>query len=92
MIYDHIMVRFGELSTKGRNKKDFIRMLADNIKHALKDYPNLTYDVLYDHIYVNLNNLDYEPIINILKDIKKDYQKNFGDQSDIIELTIIADE
>ncbi len=63
------MVRFGELSTKGKNKKDFIRMLADNIKHALKNYPDLTYDVLYDHIYVNLNNTDYEPIVNILKDI-----------------------
>ena len=23
--YSHIMVRFGELSTKGKNKKDFIR-------------------------------------------------------------------
>lgn len=31
-------------------------------------------------------------VIIFLKDIKKDYQKNFGDQSDIIELTIIADE
>ena len=69
MNYTSIMVRFGELSTKGKNKKDFIRMLADNIKHALKDYPNLTYDVLYDHIYVNLNSEDYEPIVNILKDI-----------------------
>ena len=35
MTYDHIMVRFGELSTKGKNKKDFIRVLANNIKNAL---------------------------------------------------------
>ena len=34
MIYDHIMVRFGELSTKGKNKTDFIRTLAKNIKNA----------------------------------------------------------
>ncbi len=69
MKYTSIMVRFGELSTKGKNKKDFIRKLADNIKHSLKEFNKVTYDVLYDHIYVNLNGLDYEPIINTLKDI-----------------------
>lgn len=67
--YDHIMVRFGELSTKGKNKKDFIKLLAFNIKHALKDYPTLTIDVRYDHIYIKLNDVDYHPIIDILKDV-----------------------
>lgn len=69
MKYTSIMVRFGELSTKGKNKKDFVNMLARNIKHALKSFTSLTYDVLYDHIYVNLHDEDYEPILNILKDI-----------------------
>ncbi|MCQ2794546.1 MAG: tRNA 4-thiouridine(8) synthase ThiI [Bacilli bacterium] len=69
MKYTSIMVRFGELSTKGKNKKDFVNMLARNIKHALKSFISLTYDVLYDHIYVNLHDEDYEPILNILKDI-----------------------
>ena len=32
--YDHIMVRFGELNTKGKNKKEFIRTLAVNIHNA----------------------------------------------------------
>lgn len=50
--YDYIMVRFGELSTKGKNKKDFIKVLGDNIKHALKDFSNLTIDVRRDHIYI----------------------------------------
>ena len=39
--YDHIMVRFGELNTKGKNKKEFIRTLAVNIRSALKDFNNL---------------------------------------------------
>lgn len=69
MKYTSIMVRFGELSTKGKNKKDFVNMLARNIKHALKSYEDLTYDVLYDHIYVNLNDVDPEPIVKILEDI-----------------------
>lgn len=67
--YDYIMVRFGELSTKGKNKKDFIRILGENIKHALRDYPNLNIDVRRDHIYVGLNGEDYEPILAILQDI-----------------------
>ena len=50
MKYDHIMVRFGELSTKGKNKKDFIFRLGDNIRNALKEYKSLTYQVRMDHI------------------------------------------
>ena len=67
--YDHIMIRFGELSTKGKNKKDFIRILADNIKNALKDWPDLSFETRYDHIYVGLNNLHYEPIVERLQDV-----------------------
>ena len=44
MNYDHIMVRFGELNTKGKNKKEFIRTLAVNIKNALKDFKELSFE------------------------------------------------
>ena len=67
--YDHIMIRFGELSTKGKNKKDFIRTLADNVKNALKDWPELSFETRYDHIYVGLNGLDYQPVIERLRDV-----------------------
>ena len=67
--YDHIMIRFGELSTKGKNKKDFIRTLADNVKNALKDWPELSFETRYDHIYVGLNGLDYRPVIERLQDV-----------------------
>lgn len=73
MEYSHIMVRFGELSTKGKNKKDFIRTLANNIKHSLKEYKDLYIETRYDHIYVRLNGIDYEPILNRLKDISGIY-------------------
>ena len=69
MNYDRIMVRFGELSTKGKNKKDFIRQLGDNIKRALKPYKQLEIEVRFDHIYVILNEMDYQPILTILQDI-----------------------
>jgi len=69
MIYDHIMVRFGELSTKGKNKKDFIRRLADNIDNALDGYDAVEIITLYDHIYVKLNGTNPKPIIEILQDV-----------------------
>lgn len=69
MKYNQIMVRFGELSTKGKNKKDFIHTLAINIKNALRDFLNLGFSVQYDHIYVVLNDTDPKPVIEILQDI-----------------------
>ena len=73
MQYNHIMVRFGELSTKGKNKKDFIRVLASNIRHALKDIPELKLDIRYDHIYVILNGVDYQRVVDILQDVSGIY-------------------
>jgi len=67
--YDHIMVRFGELSTKGKNKKDFIKQLGINIKHALKFEPRLNFLVMHDHIYVGLNGVDPNPILERLQDV-----------------------
>ena len=40
--YDTVLIRYGELSTKGKNRKDFITRLFHNVKYALRDYPNLT--------------------------------------------------
>lgn len=67
--YDHIMVRFGELSTKGKNKKAFIRLLGKNIKHALKNFSDLKVIVMHDHIYIGLNGVDPEPILKRLQDV-----------------------
>ena len=69
MKYDHIMVRFGELSTKGKNKKDFIRTLASNIKNALKGFSNLELIVRLDHIYIKLNDNKPDEIIRLLQGI-----------------------
>ena len=67
--YDHIMVRFGELSTKGKNKIDFIRVLFHNIQRALKEFNGLDIYMRHDHIYVTLNGLDYHPIIERLQEV-----------------------
>ena len=69
MKYDHIMVRFGELSTKGKNKNDFIKMLAKNIAGALSDFDNLEIIKQFDHIYIKLNDNDPIRVIEVLQDV-----------------------
>ena len=69
MKIDKIMIRYGELYTKGKNKKTFIKILNNNIRHALKKYPSLTYEYRYDHTYINLNDEDVDEVVNILKRI-----------------------
>ena len=41
ILYDHIIVRYGELSTKGKNRKDFTRQLTQNIRRRLADHEKL---------------------------------------------------
>ena len=69
IIYDHIVVRYGELSTKGKNRKEFMKMLTHNIRRRLKDYANLTYNTLHDGLFIKLNGEDYSKIKEDLKDI-----------------------
>ena len=35
MEYKYIVIRYGEIGTKGKNKKDFIKCLFKNVKNAL---------------------------------------------------------
>ncbi len=67
--YDHIMVRFGELSTKGKNKIDFIRVLFHNCQRALKEFDKLHIYMRHDHIYVELNGADYKPVVERLQEV-----------------------
>ena len=67
--YDHIVVRYGELSTKGKNRKEFTRQLTNNIKKRLSDFAALTYNTLHDGLFIKLNGEDYEAIKVCLKDI-----------------------
>ena len=62
LIYDYIQVRYGELSTKGKNRKDFINKLVDNIRKRLSEYPNLKYRGLHDALFIELNGENYEEI------------------------------
>ena len=60
--YDTVLIRYGELTTKGKNRKDFIRRLDQNIRRILKDFPDLKYRRTYDRIYIEINDEDPQVI------------------------------
>lgn len=63
-----LMIHFGELMTKGKNRKNFVKQLEDNIKHALKSF-NVNYDVRHDHIYISFLENEKDAIISRLQDV-----------------------
>ncbi|MGE6628865.1 tRNA uracil 4-sulfurtransferase ThiI [Bacillus sp. NPDC077027] len=69
MKYDHILVRFGEISTKGKNRKKFIEKLKQNIRLVLNDFQALKYTSDRDRIIIMLNGENPEPISDLLKDV-----------------------
>lgn len=74
MKYSEIMVRYGELSTKGKNRKLFITRLASNVKKSLVDFPHVKVKAERDRMHLLLNGEDSDKIIPLL-------QKIFGIQN-----------
>ena len=64
-----ILIRYGELSTKGRNKKMFTQKLASNIKKALVDFPQVKVIPDYDFMYLDLHEAPEEAVIEKIKPI-----------------------
>lgn len=69
IVYDHILVRYGELSTKGKNKKDFIKRLLTNVKNALRDFEKLTYERTHDRLYILLNGENAQAVADVLQHV-----------------------
>lgn len=64
-----IMIRYGELSTKGKNIKDFIQRLAGNIQSVLSDHDEIKVSWHRDRTYVHLNGADSKEICAKLQHI-----------------------
>lgn len=64
--YTEIMVRYGELSTKGKNRRSFIMRLAENVKGALAAFPAVTVKGDRDRMHLYLNGTDSAPVMERL--------------------------
>lgn len=67
VIYEYIVVRYGELTTKGKNRKDFIHCLYLNMRRALQAFPALRYEKFYDGTFIHLNGEDYYQVAEALQ-------------------------
>lgn len=54
MIYDHLLVRYGEVTLKGANRKMFVNQLRTNVQKALKDFKDIKIKANRDRMYIEL--------------------------------------
>ena len=70
MIYDHILVRYGELTLKGANRKKFVNQLRANTQSALSSFEELKIKANRDRMYIEITEeTDVESVIGRLKEI-----------------------
>lgn len=69
MKYSEIMIRYGELSTKKKNRMRFINKLKNNMEHVLSIYPDVSVKTDRDRGHVYLNGTDYHEVAESLKEI-----------------------
>ncbi|WP_026671632.1 tRNA uracil 4-sulfurtransferase ThiI [Alkalihalobacterium bogoriense] len=69
MNYDHILIRYGELSLKGKNRTHFEKVLRDNIKQVLKPFPMLKIERTFGRMIIELHGEQVEPIVDRLQHV-----------------------
>ncbi|BDR58291.1 tRNA uracil 4-sulfurtransferase ThiI [Xylocopilactobacillus apicola] len=86
MKYNELMIRYGELSTKGKNRGQFIEHLRRDVKTKLANF-QVKVVTTRDHLHVILNDEDPEPIIKVLQTI-------FGIQNicEVVRVELSVDE
>lgn len=69
MNYDQILIRYGELSTKGKNRRNFVDKLRRNVKRSLKPFKEVEILTTRDRMYIELNGVDYQAVAQRLRTI-----------------------
>ena len=69
MQYSEIMIRYGELSTKHKNRMRFINKLRNNISDVLSIYPQVKVTADRDRAHAYLNGADYTAVVESLKQV-----------------------
>ncbi|MCC5895074.1 MAG: tRNA 4-thiouridine(8) synthase ThiI [Alkalibacterium sp.] len=64
-----ILVRYGELSTKGKNRKFFIKKLHRNVRLKLESFSKLKIAANRDRLHITLNGEDADAVMSRLRDI-----------------------
>jgi len=67
-MYERILVRYGDLTLKGKNKRVFLDRVNALIKEKVNN-PNVVYEKKHDRLYILLNGEDHNEIINGLNKV-----------------------
>ncbi|MEY8380597.1 tRNA uracil 4-sulfurtransferase ThiI [Ileibacterium valens] len=82
--YEYLLVRYGELSLKGKNKKNFINRLRENTKKALAGFKKCKVEAGYDRMYIYLNGENPDTVSEVIS-------KVFGISSFSLAMKVPAD-
>ncbi|MGY0693058.1 tRNA uracil 4-sulfurtransferase ThiI [Virgibacillus sp. FSP13] len=85
MEFDHILIRYGEMALKGKNRKKFIVQLQNNVRRKLKEFPNVTVKRTQGRMFVLLNGEAPEPVMAKCQEV-------FGIQSLSLAVKVKNDE
>ncbi|WP_028783468.1 tRNA uracil 4-sulfurtransferase ThiI [Thalassobacillus devorans] len=69
MQFDQIMVRYGEMALKGKNRHKFEQKLQSNVTHKLKRYPATKLKKTRDRMYVMLNGEDPYKVMETCQEV-----------------------
>jgi len=85
MEYNHILIRYGELGLKGKNMKQFINKLQQNVQFALRKFEHVKVTRTQGRMIVGLNGEDAEAVMS-------QCQKVFGISSLSLAIKVENDE
>ena len=89
-MFDMILVRYGEMTIKKDNYKQFLKKMVDNIKYKLRDFKNLKFEAQPYRFYIYLNGEDYKAVIDKLNEISGLYSYSLCKKTDKTIDTIAA--
>ncbi|ASK62945.1 tRNA 4-thiouridine(8) synthase ThiI [Virgibacillus phasianinus] len=85
MEFDHILIRYGEMALKGKNRKRFYSKLQDNLRKVLAEFPEVKVKRTQGRMFVHLHGHDPMPVMDKCKEV-------FGIQSLSLAIKIANDE
>ena len=81
-MFDMILIRYGEMTIKKDNYKQFYKKIVENIKFKLKDFKELKLEAQPYRFFIYLNGCDHNKIIEKLNEISGLYSYSLCKKTD----------
>ena len=88
-MFDMILIRYGEMTIKKDNYKQFYKKMVENIKYKLKDFKELKLEAQPYRFFIYLNGCDHNIILDKLNEIPGLYSYSLCKKTDKTIETIV---